>query len=249
MHENFLQSIREHPEEDHPRLVYADWLEEQGDPRGEFIRVQCELAGLPRSDPRFRSLQRRESELKVLVVEWIVRQKQELGVSTYNWKLRRGFLEMVSMRALDFVACADRLFEHFPTVIHLRLQGVNEVLPALGRAAALDQITTLDLTYNWLGDRGVKQLAQWNHLGRLQTLILNHNQIGDSGAAALTRSPHLTGLRELQLKLNRITDRGAATLARASDWPDLERIDLRENPVTPAGLQWLREQMGEGVQV
>jgi uncharacterized protein (TIGR02996 family) len=32
--------------DDGPRLVYADWLDEHGDPRGEFIRVQCELARL-----------------------------------------------------------------------------------------------------------------------------------------------------------------------------------------------------------
>lgn len=40
----FLQAIIEHPDDDGARLVYADWLEERGDPRGAFIRVQCELA-------------------------------------------------------------------------------------------------------------------------------------------------------------------------------------------------------------
>src|SRR5206468_3722921 len=39
----FLRAICERPDEDGPRLVYADWLEERGDPRGEFIRVQCRL--------------------------------------------------------------------------------------------------------------------------------------------------------------------------------------------------------------
>lgn len=42
--EALLATIREHPDLDGPRLVYADWLEERGDPRGEFIRVQLELA-------------------------------------------------------------------------------------------------------------------------------------------------------------------------------------------------------------
>ena len=41
---DFLQAILADPDDDTPRLIYADWLEEQGDPRGEFIRVQCELA-------------------------------------------------------------------------------------------------------------------------------------------------------------------------------------------------------------
>ena len=32
--EAFLADILEHPDDDAPRLVYADWLEEQEDPRG-----------------------------------------------------------------------------------------------------------------------------------------------------------------------------------------------------------------------
>src|SRR2546422_761256 len=42
----FLRAICAHPDDDGPRLVYADWLDERGDPRGEFIRVQCGLAKL-----------------------------------------------------------------------------------------------------------------------------------------------------------------------------------------------------------
>src|SRR5947209_10977720 len=44
-----LRDIREDPEDDTPRLVLADWLMEQPEPeraaRGEFIRLQCLLAG------------------------------------------------------------------------------------------------------------------------------------------------------------------------------------------------------------
>lgn len=43
-----LAAILESPEGDGPRLIYADWLEENGKPeRASFIRVQCELARLP----------------------------------------------------------------------------------------------------------------------------------------------------------------------------------------------------------
>jgi uncharacterized protein (TIGR02996 family) len=43
--EAFLQAMIETPDDDTPRLVYADWLDEHGDPdRAEFIRIQCELA-------------------------------------------------------------------------------------------------------------------------------------------------------------------------------------------------------------
>lgn len=44
----FLDSIIAAPDDDAPRLVYADWLEDFGRPgRGEFIRVQVELARIP----------------------------------------------------------------------------------------------------------------------------------------------------------------------------------------------------------
>src|SRR5437667_9755119 len=36
----FLQAIRDDPDDDDVRLVFADWLEEQGAPRGAFIRTQ-----------------------------------------------------------------------------------------------------------------------------------------------------------------------------------------------------------------
>jgi len=41
--EAFLRAIAENPNDNSVRLVYADWLEEQGDPRGEFLRLECQL--------------------------------------------------------------------------------------------------------------------------------------------------------------------------------------------------------------
>jgi len=53
-----LDAIRAAPDDDAPRLVYADWLDEHGQPeRAEFIRVQCELAR--QESP---ALRRREAE-------------------------------------------------------------------------------------------------------------------------------------------------------------------------------------------
>lgn len=44
-HDALLQAIISNPEDDLPRLVFADWLEERGRPlRAELIRVQIEIA-------------------------------------------------------------------------------------------------------------------------------------------------------------------------------------------------------------
>src|SRR5438874_2139584 len=60
----FLAAIREAPDDDTHRLVYADWLDDHGDEaRAEFIRVQVELARLPGKDARRPGLEKRETEL------------------------------------------------------------------------------------------------------------------------------------------------------------------------------------------
>src|SRR5436190_21672658 len=44
-HPGLLQAILDSPDDDTPRLVYADWLDEQGETlRAEWIRLQCRLA-------------------------------------------------------------------------------------------------------------------------------------------------------------------------------------------------------------
>jgi uncharacterized protein (TIGR02996 family) len=63
----FVRSLLDNPSDALTRLVYADWLEEQGDPastvRAEFLRTEDEWAALPESDERRLSLQARLQEL------------------------------------------------------------------------------------------------------------------------------------------------------------------------------------------
>jgi uncharacterized protein (TIGR02996 family) len=44
--EAFLRAIAQAPDDDAPRLVYADWLDERGDPRADYVRVVTRAAGL-----------------------------------------------------------------------------------------------------------------------------------------------------------------------------------------------------------
>ncbi len=44
----FLEAITRDPEDEGARTVYADWLEERGDPRGEYLRLELQLQKIPR---------------------------------------------------------------------------------------------------------------------------------------------------------------------------------------------------------
>lgn len=58
-----VRQILDNPSDDAPRLLYADYLEERGDPRGEFIRLQCELARMSPFDDRWSACAARERRL------------------------------------------------------------------------------------------------------------------------------------------------------------------------------------------
>lgn len=43
----FLDAIQANPDDDATRLVYADWLEERGDIRGQYLRLEHQLSRIP----------------------------------------------------------------------------------------------------------------------------------------------------------------------------------------------------------
>ena len=92
-HDAFLRAIINDPDDDLPRLVYADFLDETGDPdRAEFIRVQCRLAGTEEHDPHFRKLEDREHAL-LAANEWKWF-RERAGLNEWVW--RRGFVDEVA---------------------------------------------------------------------------------------------------------------------------------------------------------
>lgn len=60
---DFINAIREHPFDYALKLVYADWLDDQGDPLGELIRVEVEMTTAV--GPQFAKLRRRADELRM----------------------------------------------------------------------------------------------------------------------------------------------------------------------------------------
>lgn len=69
----FLEAIWANPDDDLPRLVYADWLEERGESTyAEFIRLDCMLERKEPMMPRERGrLRQHRHDLRTkLAAEW-----------------------------------------------------------------------------------------------------------------------------------------------------------------------------------
>ena len=96
--EGFFRDILANPDDDTPRLIYADWLDDQGDSaRAEFIRVQCELSRLKQAGKRDENLVQREA---ALLTENQAKWAKPLVSRLYHAEFERGFLSQRSAREL-----------------------------------------------------------------------------------------------------------------------------------------------------
>ena len=73
-----------------PRLVYADWLDEQGRPGGEFLRVDCELAALDTAEferqEQVRVFERQEQERAKLGEDGVIDSAPPDLLGAYYWQ-------------------------------------------------------------------------------------------------------------------------------------------------------------------
>src|SRR5262245_19431054 len=67
--ETFIRAVVDSPDDEGPRLVYADWLEEHGDPRNAYVRAEHEWARSRRPG----ALKKVRRLAKSLDAEWVAR--------------------------------------------------------------------------------------------------------------------------------------------------------------------------------
>jgi uncharacterized protein (TIGR02996 family) len=238
--EAFLQDIVDHPEDDGPRLVYADWLEDHGDPdRAEFIRVQIELARLEEWDERWDELKQREQRaLRGYRQEWLGAAERLVN----RWEFRRGFLDSAFVRPKDLVAFGEELFRRTP-LRHVRLSGTfrDPALRALADSPHLAKVRSLEFFYFRLDAARLAVLVASPHLGGLRALQLEGCRIRLEGARLLAESPNLAGLTSLRLRGCEVGPAGAAALAGSPHLARLEALDLTGNWIADEGLAALAD--------
>jgi uncharacterized protein (TIGR02996 family) len=203
---NLMAAAKQHPEDDAPRLVLADWLEEHGDQddlaRAECIRLDVELSHLPESSPRRAAAWQRRCRL------WPT--DPCLGVVT---------------DCLTLVTDLD---------LSGRQIG-NKGATILANSSAVAHLVHLDLSENKIGARGVAALAGSPHLAALTRLNLSRNSIGPQGARALARSASLTRLNHLAIGYCDIGSEGLSALAASGVLANVNELDLTNNAIDGGG--------------
>ena len=227
----FLQAILEDPDSDGPRLVYADWLEEQGNPRGTFIRLQCVRAKLTRHDPGWKELLAQEAPLlRRFEEEWSKPVARLVDAIEY----RRGFIERVHVSAARFLKAAHRLLQLAP-IRAVQITHIGNLLPQVLRQHCLARIRELDLSYNSLGTGILEALARAEYCRALQTLRLRRCELSPASADLLSGAANLRDLEVLDLAYNVISNEGARALAASSCLARLTELNLHGNRIDKEG--------------
>ncbi|MDB5312451.1 MAG: hypothetical protein JWO38_6653 [Gemmataceae bacterium] len=235
-YEPFLAAICANPDDDTPRLVYADWLDETGDPdRAELIRLEVRLAaGAPGRADR-ESLKQRQRELiqrnrdrwlaelpRARGFEWTFGSEDQWN--TY-WRFDRGFVGCVTFwSAAAYRRAAARVFRATP-VRAVSVCGVRPTDLALFTNERFSQCRSLCVNGDELGPGEVERIVTAAPLQGLTYFRIYGAGIGDDAVDRLCEPGVLPNLTVLWMD-GLIGDRGVETLAASHHGPRLEGLHL-----------------------
>lgn len=249
----FEEEIARSPNDLAPRLIFADWLDDCGDPRGEWIRTQCELAEINDEHPRWSELVRRDFELQSHVEPRILLRTEALGLQGLGTLTSRGSVEEVTLSAFQWNSHAEKLLAAWP-IRHLRFtESTSAVLtnaiqqPSTARLHAVSLSPNLKAT----GARAVLAAPNWKDLeelnlfnsairlagmklladqdfSSLRVLNLTGNSIGSSGVEALAHM-RLDNLEKLILDSNALCSEDLFALNESKSLKKLRELDLSGN--------------------
>ena len=246
----FFEAILENPDDDRLRLALADRLD--GDPRAEFIRVQCELAEVPRDPvlPIFRDwlLEDWSCDLHSLTsapVDLLDRERQLLDLHEETWiRPVQG-----SVRSCRTSPGELRDYQERPKQIEKPLygwqfhRGLVDTVWMEARAFVNDAdrlFRSAPVRNVWLYRPAglMKSLVALPGMARLKALdlggdpIYHHNMdcITDADVGALASCPNLSRLTTLGLSCHAIDCAGVEALTHSPHLPWLTALNLGSNP-------------------
>jgi uncharacterized protein (TIGR02996 family) len=100
----FLDLLSSNPGDDLTRQVYADWHEEHDDRRGEYLRMEIELAGVPEWNPLSSSLAEEARRLREGVSEdWLACAGKRFDVVLHSFRSRAA----LGLHLRELTACGE----------------------------------------------------------------------------------------------------------------------------------------------
>lgn len=258
-HEAFLRAIFDAPDDDTPRLVYADFLQENGeDEKAAFIRYECEIASSAKKEqPRLRAL------VNALAV--LVRQRRyphapagsTIGrfVVPAEWpwadnQTVRGFplpqrVVMQAEQLAEFEKLRENIVRWTPewfgaTAIRLKGRFAAAWLDPLFGLPALAGATELELSGEEVPDE--------NSNGGAYTIYHLEPVITTAAVVALTQHRGLRRVERLDLRNNDLDNDAARALVKSPYLGNLKRLQLLEgNRLRGKVWQQVIERFGEDV--
>jgi uncharacterized protein (TIGR02996 family) len=246
--QSLLSTIVADPDNDRPRMVYADWLEQHGQyDRARLIRVQIELARLPDNTEAPAALQNEAEQLEAVCEESL---PQLDGIRWGGFD--RG---LVSSVYADTPAVFCRHAKSIADVgsVHRMVFEKPDDFAGLAEVSVLSRFTEL-LIWDWGSDElrsarnddpnhrfndDLQAVLASAHCPRLRRLELVECQLGPRGAKALADCPRLESLTHLDLMDNYIGDEGMAVLAASPYLSALRSLHINLNALGPAGVEAL----------
>lgn len=229
----FVEAIVAEPEDDAHRLVFADWLDEQGQAdRASFIRAQVELAHLEEADPRYPEVLARSRRTEMLTRPR--RRPMVDHIPNGRVLFRRGFIAGVEISPEAFLRQAPEQWARVPLeslCLAGNVSGDAEECAELALRKELGQVRMLGFRGNWDRSDCAPLLTDGRHLANVRDLRLP----GD-----LTQELLLDNLAFLALESL------AVDVAMAEDWerfvprhgPNLRRIAMTGEAVNDGSWAW-----------
>ncbi|MBP3959605.1 TIGR02996 domain-containing protein [Gemmata sp. G18] len=270
-----LDAVKDHPDDDTPRLVLADWLDEQENSldaaRANFIRR--DIGRAPELLVRSRTLTEAE-EAERLFPLWLGpvaalgsgRFERGLPVLSISGPrlLKPDVPALLASEEFAFVQCLHLVeaggarmpaMTAVPEFQHVPALSAHPFTPLGTHSAAkffgspnLGGMRQIALRGVYPGAVGMQALAANPALARLRKLALAHNKLVDKSVTALAVGKHLARLEVLDLSDNNIGDAGARALVESQTLANLRELNLQENSrLTDGGKAALRERFGHRV--
>jgi uncharacterized protein (TIGR02996 family) len=203
-----LDAIRLHHDEDTPRLVYADWLEEhdQAD-RAAFIRLQCEAARLPPGEESSAKATQADKLLKANRLAWFGPLWKAFRLSNpavRQGTFDRGFVTSLASSASDFIKHSDAIARFAPCLRTITPLAAQKKLGRLLAKPFIRSIAELNLDLEPDDVQVFNELPAWGSFDALRLEVSFEN--AEDSLEGLPDAPLVQAAKRLEVKYGYFLD-------------------------------------------